>query len=274
MKAVVTGTGKPGATLKLFADGVFVGSTTVLNDGTYSVTSSDLTPGTHPLTISQTSSGAVSASVDAGTVDVAPSPPAWSTTTLQGSNAVISGTGFPGGTIEVYEGNTKVATTTVAVDGTWSAITTNPLSLGTHSFTAKQLVDNIASSSVSAGSVTLTATTTVKAGATTAPAPGGATTPAAGGATTPAGPAPTTNAGGATTGASPQTTAAAGQVRQHWLLKLFDCCFLLTISFISPFRLKRLRLLPPPQQKLKVLLLLRPKRQLHRPRPKAPPRKR
>lgn len=72
-KATVTGTGVVGAIIKLYADGIFAGTTVVGGDGKFTVITDDaLAVGKHSLAITQTmGSGAISESVDAGMVEVA-----------------------------------------------------------------------------------------------------------------------------------------------------------------------------------------------------------
>lgn len=272
VKAVVTGTGQPGATLKLFSDGIFVGSTTVLPDGTYSVTSSDLVPGLHSLTVSQEVNGAVSNSVDAGTVNVVPPPPTWSSTTLQqpGSSVIITGSGVPGDVIDIYEGNTKVATTTVAVDGTWSAIISTPLPVGIHSFTAKQSVDGISSSAVPAGSVTITAAaSTTRAAAGTTAAPPVPTTGALAGTTTAEAAAPSTTSAGPTP--TTLTLTSSSETETQSSTTSVTEVFIIYRDLVSVYEVGKgadllLRALPPSCALLVLDHLCPPPRWIKRPR--------
>ena len=58
---------------------------------------------------------------------------------LQASEPLtLEGTGTPGTTVTVYDGERVVAETTVASDGTWT-LTVPPLAAGTHSLVAKQV---------------------------------------------------------------------------------------------------------------------------------------
>ena len=50
----------------------------------------------------------------------------------------LEGTGTPGSTVTLYDGDEVVASTTVAPDGTWT-LTVPPLAAGTHSLVAKQV---------------------------------------------------------------------------------------------------------------------------------------
>jgi hypothetical protein len=79
--ATVTGTGQPGATIDLFADGSKVGSATVGADDTFSVSSSSLAIGDRALTVSQTFAGETSSSVAAGSITVSNSTTAGAVTT-------------------------------------------------------------------------------------------------------------------------------------------------------------------------------------------------
>ena len=58
---------------------------------------------------------------------------------LQASEPLtLEGTGTPGSTVTVYDGDQVVGETTVAPDGTWQ-ITLPPLAAGAHSLVAKQV---------------------------------------------------------------------------------------------------------------------------------------
>ncbi|MBO0877281.1 MAG: hypothetical protein J2P19_28210, partial [Pseudonocardia sp.] len=50
----------------------------------------------------------------------------------------ISGTGLPGATVTVTEGDTTIGTATVGADGTWSMTPSDPLSSGVHTIEATQ----------------------------------------------------------------------------------------------------------------------------------------
>ena len=55
-----------------------------------------------------------------------------------GAPLVLEGTGTPGSTVTVYDGEQVVGETTVGADGTWT-LTVPPLAAGAHSLVAKLL---------------------------------------------------------------------------------------------------------------------------------------
>lgn len=158
--AVVTGTGKAGATITIKEGVSTLGTATVDAQGGWTFTTAVLTPGTHTFTATETVGSTTSASFSAGSVTVNPAPPTWTSTTLSGGNsAVIEGTGLAGATITIKEGATTLGTAVVDAQGAWT-FTAPGLSVGLHSFTATQTLNGATSSSISAGSVTVLATST------------------------------------------------------------------------------------------------------------------
>lgn len=152
----LNGRGEAGATVKVFSDGVLVGSGMVDGTGAWSVTpTTPLTNGPHLLTVSQTDpAGNVSASTGGFTVNVdalAPVAPiiasvADNTAPVIGvvpnggstneTHPAISGTGEAGSTITLYNGAAVLGTTTVNAGGNWSFTPTTALTAGSWSITA------------------------------------------------------------------------------------------------------------------------------------------
>ncbi|MDX6020939.1 Ig-like domain-containing protein [Scandinavium sp. V105_16] len=152
----LNGRGEAGATIKVFSDGVLVGSGTVDGTGAWSVTpTTPLTNGTHLLTVSQTDpAGNVSAATGGFTVNVDATVPVAPVITSVADNTApvigvvpnggstnethpaISGTGEAGSTITLYNGAAVLGTTTVNAGGNWSFTPTTALTSGTWTITA------------------------------------------------------------------------------------------------------------------------------------------
>jgi|GEM_PF-146385 len=152
----LNGRGEVGATIKVFSDGVLVGSTTVDSSGAWSVTpTTPLTNGPHILTVNQTDpAGNISASTGGFTVNVDASAPGAPVITSVADNTApvigvvpnggstnethpaISGTGEAGSTITLYNGTTVLGTTTVNAGGNWTFTPTTALTSGTWNITA------------------------------------------------------------------------------------------------------------------------------------------
>ncbi len=152
----LNGRGEVGATIKVFSDGVLVGSTTVDDSGAWSVTpTTALTNGPHILTVNQTDpAGNISASTGGFTVNVDASAPVAPVITSVADNTApvigvvpnggstnethptISGTGEAGSTITLYNGAAVLGTTTVNAGGNWTFTPTTALTSGTWNITA------------------------------------------------------------------------------------------------------------------------------------------
>ncbi|WP_162819096.1 Ig-like domain-containing protein [Leifsonia aquatica] len=121
---VFAGTGQPGETITLTdGDGSRIGSP-VLIDGTgaWSITT-DLAEGTHALVFT---AGTRSTSVSVEAVALTLSSPT-AGTTMDASGTVFEGTGLPGETVQITDaGGAVVAETTIAADGSWTAVVTVP----------------------------------------------------------------------------------------------------------------------------------------------------
>jgi pectate lyase len=129
------GTAEAGSTVKIYDGATMLGTTTVGSDGMWSFApTTPLSEGAHIITTTSTdTAGNTSAVSPALTVMIdttAPVVPGITNITA----TTVSGTGEPGGTVQVMDGSTLLGTTTIASDGTWSL----PVTLvdGTHSITA------------------------------------------------------------------------------------------------------------------------------------------
>ena len=152
----LSGTGEPGATVKVYDGANLLGSTVVGPDGNWNYTpTSALGNGNHSLTTTQTdpagntgpASAAVSFTVDTSAV----TSPSITTVqdnqgTIQGAVAensstddrqpTITGTAPAGTTIRVYDGAAELGSTVTDAFGNWSYTPAAALADGPHSFTA------------------------------------------------------------------------------------------------------------------------------------------
>jgi hypothetical protein len=135
------GTAAANSTIKVYDNGNQIGTATANSSGSWEYITNVLTNAKHSLTATATnSSGQTSAASGAVTVTVdtvAPTTPVLSSNALVNSNQVkLSGTAEANSTVTIYDGNTVVGTGTTNSAGAWS-VTTNALSTGTHTLTAK-----------------------------------------------------------------------------------------------------------------------------------------
>jgi hypothetical protein len=118
----LSGTGTPGDTIAIFANGVIVRTATVASDGTWGASFS-LDPGAYTVGVVETGPGGSSAPTVAN-VTVQPSAPTiagpFPGTTYTGFVMTVSGMATPGATIDVLRGGVVIATTTAANDGSYS----------------------------------------------------------------------------------------------------------------------------------------------------------
>jgi hypothetical protein len=140
----VNGTGVAGYTVKLYDGSYFVGSTVVGAGGTWTLVV-NFYPGTHSLSATQTStpvggSTFTSAASPSASVTVyAPPAAPWS---ILASDATVltfgtvAGSSVAGGTVELYDGSTLLATTTTNAGGDWSTLLPL-LTLGNHTLRAR-----------------------------------------------------------------------------------------------------------------------------------------
>ncbi|MCT4708625.1 Ig-like domain-containing protein [Enterobacteriaceae bacterium H16N7] len=154
---LLSGKGEAGAKIEVFENGVSLGTTTVLGDGTWSLTPAPaLGQGTHTLTAVATDVAGNAGVPSAGftlTVDNvvpdAPQAPVINDDQAPGLGTVapdgetndttptFTGTGTAGDTITIYNnGTTELGSATVRADGTWSVTPATPLPEGTYNITA------------------------------------------------------------------------------------------------------------------------------------------
>ena len=176
-----------------------VGQTVVAPDGKWTLMVPPLAAGAHSLVakqvgadgVEQVASAPLDLTVAGGQIVVATPAPSAAATAVPGAGApaiklpaaglqaseplTLEGTGTPGSTVTVYDGDEVVAETTVAPDGTWT-LTVPPLAAGAHSLVAKQVgadgVEQVASAPVEltvADGQIVVATPAVVAGTTVSP---------------------------------------------------------------------------------------------------------
>ena len=145
---MLEGTGTPGSTVTVYDGEQAVGETTVGADGTWTLTVPPLAAGAHSLVakllgadgVEQAASAPVELTVADGQVVVAtpaPAAPVAAAPEIKrpgaglkaGAPLVLEGTGTPGSTVTVYDGEQVVGETTVGADGTWT-LTVPPLAAG------------------------------------------------------------------------------------------------------------------------------------------------
>ncbi len=118
----LTGTGTPGDTIAILANGVVVRTATVAADGTWGASFS-LSPGAYAVSAVETGAGGPSAPTTAN-VTVQPSAPTiggpFPGSTFSGFVMTVSGTATPGATVDVYRGGALVASTVAASDGSYA----------------------------------------------------------------------------------------------------------------------------------------------------------
>jgi uncharacterized repeat protein (TIGR01451 family) len=148
---VITGTAEANSTVKVYRDGVQVGTVTANGAGAWSFTSAGLPDAVYVFTTTATDAAANVSAIPAGflvTIDTGiPAVPATvalspaSDSGVLGDNItsvttpVITGVGEVGSVIKVYDGATLLGTTTVAANGTWT-FTSPILADGVHAITS------------------------------------------------------------------------------------------------------------------------------------------
>ena len=165
MPLELEGTGTPGTTVQVYDGDQVVGETVVAPDGTWKITLPPLALGAHKLVAKllgedgkeQATSAPVELTVADGQIVVATPAAVAGAAAAPGAGApviklpaaglkaseplTLEGTGTPGSTVTLYDGDEVVAETTVAPDGTWT-LTVPPLAAGAHSLVAKQVGAN------------------------------------------------------------------------------------------------------------------------------------
>ncbi|WP_353236601.1 Ig-like domain-containing protein, partial [Diaphorobacter ruginosibacter] len=150
-----SGTAGAGTTINIYDGDTLVGTTTALPNGTWSITVDELGEGSHSL-IATATDGAGQTSDPTGAYEIivdtiAPAKPSApkgmddvgdvtgeiaSGATTDDATPTLSGTGQAGETVTIYDGDTKIGTTTVGEDGTWSFTPATDLGEGSHSLTS------------------------------------------------------------------------------------------------------------------------------------------
>lgn len=128
-KPILAGTGEPGGTITIYNNGVAVGTTTVLPNGTWSVTpDGPLADGTHTITVVETdAAGNQSAASEPiiFTVDTTP-PLAPGDLVVSNDGGTITGTAEPGSTVTIREGDAILGTPVADSEGNFSLTLTPP----------------------------------------------------------------------------------------------------------------------------------------------------
>ncbi|RTN91495.1 BapA/Bap/LapF family large adhesin [Enterobacter bugandensis] len=128
-KPILAGTGEPGGTITIYDNGVAVGTTTVLPNGTWSVTPDGPLPdGTHTITVVETdAAGNQSAASEPiiFTVDTTP-PLAPGDLVVSNDGGTITGTAEPGSTVTIREGDAILGTPVADSEGNFSLTLTPP----------------------------------------------------------------------------------------------------------------------------------------------------
>ncbi|WP_246785212.1 DUF4347 domain-containing protein [Bradyrhizobium sp. S69] len=140
----VTGTGETqGDTITIYNGLTKLGTTTVGAGGTFSfTTSAPFADGVYGFTATETDTQHLTSAASALTVDVNPNAPinlAVVGQPVNGQDVTVTGTGETSGdTITIYNGLTKLGTTTVGASGTFSFTTSTPFADGVYNFTATE----------------------------------------------------------------------------------------------------------------------------------------
>ncbi|MBF4989421.1 retention module-containing protein, partial [Methylophilus sp. 14] len=147
--------GNPGDTVTIYDNGTKLGTTVVQPDGKWTFTpTTPLVDGLHSITVTATDpagntsdpSAPLSFTIDTvapntpvfeGIDDVGPTQgPIANNSTIDDNKPEIRGSnGNPGDTVTIYDNGTKLGTTVVQPDGTWTFTPTTPLVDGLHSVT-------------------------------------------------------------------------------------------------------------------------------------------
>lgn len=182
------GAATAGDIVKLYADGVEVGSSTVASDGKWQVAPSNaLADGARSMTVkfldmagnASAASGALAVTIDT-VAPVAPSAPDLVDSSDSGSSLTDNITrstlptfagsaGVAGNTVKLYADGVEVASSLVAADGTWQLTPSAALENGVRNMTAKYMD---AAGNLSAASGTLGVTIDTVAPTLVSPAPG------------------------------------------------------------------------------------------------------
>ena len=126
---ILAGTGEPGGTITIYDNGVVVGTTTVLPNGTWSVRPDGPLPeGEHTITVVETDAAGNQSSASAPiifTVDTTP-PLAPGNLVVSNDGSTITGIAEPGSTVTIREGDAILGTPVVDSEGNFSLTLTPP----------------------------------------------------------------------------------------------------------------------------------------------------
>ena len=149
VRPVITGTAEAGTTVKVYIDGVEVGTTTADASGNWSYTpTTDLAQGSHNVKVTSTDAAgnvSVDSNVRTFIVDsIAPVAPVVLTPengAVESSRPTFTGTAEPGATVTIIVDGVEVGTTTADASGNWSYTIPSGspgLADGSHTVTARQ----------------------------------------------------------------------------------------------------------------------------------------
>ncbi len=116
------GTGQPGATVELWDGATKIGTAVVGADGLWTLLSK-LGAGAHRLALRMVDAGGMTLG-QSEAVDITVPTPATLTAAAEvtADGVLLSGTGEPGTTLEVWDGATRVGTVAVGADGSWGLL--------------------------------------------------------------------------------------------------------------------------------------------------------
>jgi large repetitive protein len=183
-KPPISGTAEAGSTVKVYVDGILIGTTTADGSGNWSYTpSTDLTYGAHAVNATATdAAGNVSPSSNTNNFNVVYPPPVVSSPINSGATSIGgTSTAAVGTTITVYKGGVSMGTTTVQAGGVWTLTGVSGL-VGGESITAtagtgpaESAVSNtvvvtpaapVVSAPINAGASSISGTSTAPVGST------------------------------------------------------------------------------------------------------------
>ncbi|EMC7916608.1 BapA prefix-like domain-containing protein [Enterobacter kobei] len=128
-KPILAGTGEPGGTITIYDNGVVVGTTTVLPNGTWSIRPDGPLPdGAHSITVVETDAAGNQSTPSAPinfTVDTTP-PLAPGNLVVSNDGGTISGTAEPGSTVTIRDGNVILGTSVADSEGNFTLTLTPP----------------------------------------------------------------------------------------------------------------------------------------------------
>lgn len=126
---ILAGTGEPGGTITIYDNGVAIGTTTVLPNGTWSITPGGPLPdGTHSITVTETDAAGNQSTASEPitfTVDTTP-PSAPGNLVVSNDGGTISGIGEAGSTVTIREGDFTLGTVVVDSQGNFSLTLSPP----------------------------------------------------------------------------------------------------------------------------------------------------